>query len=62
MGESWSGGGGGGDGDEAGVRGLDVALGAESLGDSVASDDQRFTVGCPAAIPVGPGGILVVER
>ena len=26
---------------------------AESLGDSVASDDRRFTAGCPAAILAG---------
>ncbi len=51
MGETWAGGGAGGDGDEAGIRGLGVALGAESLGDSGAPDARRFTAACPAAIP-----------
>ncbi len=31
MGANWAAGGGGGDGDEAGIRALDVALGAESF-------------------------------
>ena len=62
MGETWAGGGAAGDGDEAGIRGLCLALGSESLGNSVAPDVRRFTAGCPAAIPGGPGGILVVER
>jgi hypothetical protein len=69
MGETWAGGGAvtgaAGDGDEAGIRGLGLPLTTESLGDSVAPDAQRFTAGCPAvqaAIPTGPGGILVVER
>ena len=59
MGETWAGGRAAGDGDEAGIRGLGLVLGAESLGDSVAPDTRRFTAGCPAAIPAGTA---VVER
>ncbi len=61
MGESWAAGGGGGDGGEEGVRGLGVALGAESLGDSVAPDARRFTAACPPAMPAGPATIFLVE-
>jgi hypothetical protein len=62
MGDTWSGGGADGDGNAAGMRGLVLALGAESLGDSVAPDARRFTAGCPVAIPAETSGILVVER
>ena len=49
-------------GDEAGIRGLGLALGAELLGDSAAPDARPLTSGCPAAIPEGTGQVLVVER
>jgi hypothetical protein len=60
-------------GDEAGIRGLGMALGAESFyirpprnespgGDSVAPDARRFTAGCPPAIPAGTGQVLAAER
>ena len=43
MGETWSGGGADGDRNEAGMRGLVLALGAESFGDSVAQE-ARFSL------------------